>query len=98
MTLQQYVYWICYRVIQCSNLLIRVPKPIMCSASTMVQSLELSGLKPGQWAVFPGGGGGVGIQGVRLAKAMGFRPIAIDTGEDKRELCTRLGAEAFIDL
>jgi propanol-preferring alcohol dehydrogenase len=64
----------------------------------MVQSLEKSGLKPGQWAVFPGGGGGVGIQGVQLAKAMGFRAIAIDTGADKKELCTRLGAEAFIDF
>lgn len=70
----------------------------MCSAATMVQSLEASRMKPGQWAVFPGGGGGVGIQGVQLAKAMGYRPIAIDTGADKRELCLKLGAEAFIDF
>jgi propanol-preferring alcohol dehydrogenase len=27
-----------------------------------------SGIKAGQWVVFPGGGGGVGIQGVMLAK------------------------------
>ncbi|KAK5044465.1 hypothetical protein LTR84_010746 [Exophiala bonariae] len=73
-------------------------EPIMCSASTMVQSLEASGLRPGNWAVFPGGGGGVGIQGIQLAAAMGFRPIAIDTGPAKRELCLRLGAEAFVDF
>jgi D-arabinose 1-dehydrogenase-like Zn-dependent alcohol dehydrogenase len=70
----------------------------MCSASTMLQSLEVSGLRPGQWAVFPGGGGGVGIQGVQLARAMGFRAIAIDTGNDKRDMCNKLGAEAFVDF
>ena len=70
----------------------------MCSASTMVQSLEASGLRPGDWAVFPGGGGGVGIQGIQLAAAMGFRPIAVDTGSAKRDLCLKLGAEAFVDF
>lgn len=42
--------------------------PIMCSASTMHRALIDSGLKPGSWVVFPGGGGGVGIQGVQLAR------------------------------
>lgn len=64
----------------------------------MVQSLEASGLKPGDWAAFPGGGGGVGIQGIQLAKAMGIRPIAIDTGSEKRDLCLEMGAEVFIDF
>ena len=41
-----------------------VAGPIMCSASTMHRALIDSGLKAGQWVVFPGGGGGVGIQGV----------------------------------
>lgn len=45
-----------------------VAGPIMCSASTMHRALVDSGLKPGSWVVFPGGGGGVGIQGVQLAK------------------------------
>ncbi|KAH6704001.1 chaperonin 10-like protein [Leptodontidium sp. MPI-SDFR-AT-0119] len=58
--------------------------PIMCSASTMHRALIDSGLKVGQWVVFPGGGGGVGIQGVQLAKAMGMRPI--------------MGAEEFVDF
>lgn len=64
----------------------------------MVQSLEASGLRPGSWAVFPGGGGGVGIQGIQIAAAMGFRPIAVDTGSSKRDLCLKLGAEAFVDF
>jgi len=44
-----------------------VAGPIMCSASTIYTSIKESALRPGQWAVFPGGGGGVGIQGVQLA-------------------------------
>jgi propanol-preferring alcohol dehydrogenase len=64
----------------------------------MVCSLEDSGLKPGEWAAFPGGAGGVGIQGVQLAKAMGMRPIVIDTGEAKKKLSLEMGAEAFVDF
>lgn len=75
-----------------------VAAPIMCSASTMHHSLVESNLKAGDWAVFPGGGGGVGIQGVQLAKGMGMRPIVVDTGADKRKLAMEMGAEAFIDF
>ena len=75
-----------------------VAGPIMCSASTVYRSLSQSGLKPGNWAVFPGGGGGVGIQGVQMSKAMGMRPIVVDTGAAKRALALTMGAEAFIDF
>ncbi|KAL4890638.1 chaperonin 10-like protein [Aspergillus ambiguus] len=75
-----------------------IAAPIMCSASTIYRSLKESGLKPGHWAVFPGGGGGVGIQGVQLAKAMGMRPIVVDTGASKRALAMKMGAEAFVDF
>ena len=34
----------------------------------MHRALIDSGLKSGNWVVFPGGGGGVGTQGVQLAK------------------------------
>ncbi|KAH6877599.1 chloride channel [Alternaria rosae] len=73
--------------------------PIMCSASTIYTSIKESQLRPGDWAVFPGAGGGVGLQGVQLAKAMGLRAIAIDTGDDKQKLCMETGgAEHFIDF
>jgi propanol-preferring alcohol dehydrogenase len=45
-----------------------------------------------------GGGGGVGIQGVQLAKAMGLRPIVVDSSDAKKELALKMGAEAFIDF
>jgi alcohol dehydrogenase, propanol-preferring len=72
--------------------------PIKCSATTIFRSISEARLKPGDWAVFPGGGGGVGIQGVQLAAAMGLRPIVVDTGKDKEELCLSRGAEAFVDF
>jgi D-arabinose 1-dehydrogenase-like Zn-dependent alcohol dehydrogenase len=73
--------------------------PVMCSASTIYTSIKESGLRPGDWAVFPGAGGGVGMQGVQLAKAMGLRPVAIDTGAEKKKLCLETaGAEEFIDF
>jgi len=75
-----------------------IAAPIMCSASTMVCSLEGSDLKAGDWVAFPGGAGGVGIQGVQLAKAMGMRPIVIDTGDAKKKLALEHGAEAFVDF
>jgi len=64
----------------------------------MNRALVDSGLKPGQWVVFPGGGGGVGIQGVQIAKAMGMRPIVIDGGDAKAKLSKEMGAEEFIDF
>lgn len=73
--------------------------PIMCSASTVYTSIKEAQLQPGDWAVFPGAGGGVGMQGVQLAKAMGLRPVAIDTGAEKKKLCLETaGAEHFIDF
>lgn len=40
----------------------------------------------------------MGIQGVQLAKAMGMRPIVVDTGDSKRALAMKMGAEAFVDF
>lgn len=57
-----------------------------------------SNVKPGQWIVLPGAGGGLGHFAVQYAKAMGMRVIAIDGGDAKKDLCKKLGAEVFIDF
>jgi D-arabinose 1-dehydrogenase-like Zn-dependent alcohol dehydrogenase len=57
-----------------------------------------SGVTPGQWLVIPGAGGGLGHFAIQYAKAMGMRVIAIDGGDEKRDLCNKLGAEVFIDF
>ena len=33
-----------------------------------------------------------------MAAAMGFRPIVVDTGDERKKLCTELGAEHFVDF
>ena len=70
----------------------------MCSTSTMYSSIKESGIRAGQWACFPGGGGGVGIQGVQLAKLLGLRAIVVDTGAERAALTKKQGAEHFIDF
>lgn len=75
-----------------------VAGPVMCSAATIYNSIKESGLKAGMWAVFPGGGGGVGIQGVQLATAMGIRSIVVDTGDERNKLAKKHGAEHFVDF
>jgi len=70
-----------------------VAGPIMSSASTVYFSIKESKFRLGQWALFPGGGGGVGIHSVQLAAAMGLRLVVVDTGEEKK-----LSAEEFIDF
>ncbi|ODQ67931.1 GroES-like protein [Nadsonia fulvescens var. elongata DSM 6958] len=72
--------------------------PIMCAGITVYKALKTSEARPGEWVCVTGGGGGLGTLALQYGKAMGFRMIAIDTSEEKRNLCTELGAEAFIDF
>jgi propanol-preferring alcohol dehydrogenase len=72
--------------------------PIMCGGVTAYVALKRSEVRPGQWIVLPGAGGGLGHFAVQYAKAMGMRVIAIDGGEEKRKLCKDLGAEEYIDF
>lgn len=57
-----------------------------------------SAVKSGQWLVLPGAGGGLGHLAIQYARAMGMRVLAIDGGDEKRDLCEKLGAEAYIDF
>ncbi|KAM0752582.1 GroES-like protein [Meredithblackwellia eburnea MCA 4105] len=72
--------------------------PILCSGGTVVSALKSSGVRPGQWVVVPGAGGGVGGMAVQYARAMGLRVVAIDGGDEKRKVCADLGAEGYIDF
>lgn len=72
--------------------------PIMCGGVTAYVGLKRSAVRPGQWVVLFGAGGGLGHFGVQYAKAMGMRIIAVDGGDDKGKLCKDLGAEEYIDF
>ncbi|EMD92720.1 hypothetical protein COCHEDRAFT_1154450 [Bipolaris maydis C5] len=60
--------------------------PIMCGGVTAYVACKRSNVRPGQWVVIPGAGGGLGHFGIQYAKHMGMRVIAIDGGDTKRDL------------
>jgi propanol-preferring alcohol dehydrogenase len=69
----------------------------MCGGVTAYTACKRSAVRPGQWLVVTGAGGGLGHLGLQYAKAMGMRVIAIDGGEEKAKLCKDLGAEEYLD-
>ncbi|KAL7417988.1 zinc-dependent alcohol dehydrogenase [Mrakia frigida] len=71
--------------------------PILCAGVTVYKALKTAALATGEVVVVPGAGGGLGHLAVQYATAMGYRVIAIDSGEDKRALLASYGVEDFID-
>lgn len=72
--------------------------PILCAGVTVYKALKEANLSQGQWVAISGAGGGLGTLAVQYAKAMGFRVLGIDGGEDKGQLVKSLGAEEYIDF
>ncbi|OAL32977.1 hypothetical protein AYO22_00062 [Fonsecaea multimorphosa] len=75
-----------------------IAAPLLCAGLTMYSALAKARLRPGDWVVIPGAGGGLGHLGVQIAAKRGYKVIAIDTGESKREMCIKLGAAVFLDF
>ncbi|KAF9469457.1 chaperonin 10-like protein [Collybia nuda] len=72
--------------------------PLLCAGLTIYRALKEANLGVGDWVSISGAGGGLGHLGVQYAVAMGLRVLAIDTGEAKKELCLKLGAEKWVDF
>ncbi|KAH7367424.1 alcohol dehydrogenase [Plectosphaerella cucumerina] len=80
-----------------SGLDLATAAPLMCGGVTVYTALTRAGLRPGDWVVVSGAGGGLGHLGVQYAKALGGRVVGVDAGAAKRKLCEELGADAFVD-
>ncbi|OJD13355.1 alcohol dehydrogenase 1 [Blastomyces percursus] len=72
--------------------------PILCAGVTVYKGLKESEALPGQAVAIVGAGGGLGSLAQQYAKAMGLQVIAIDAGDEKKELCVKLGARAYVDF
>lgn len=72
--------------------------PILCAGVTSYTALKESGTRPGQTVAIAGAAGGLGSFAVQYAKALGLDVIAIDSGDEKKQLCEKLGARIFIDF
>lgn len=70
--------------------------PILCAGVTVYKGLKMTEAKPGQWVAISGIGG-LGHVAVQYAKAMGLHVAAIDVGQDKLDLATRLGADLVVN-
>jgi len=71
---------------------------ILCAGVTTYRAIKYANVHAGDWIVIPGAGGGLGHLAVQYAAAMGLRVVAVDTGEDKKHLVEKLGAEKWIDF
>jgi len=89
-----------------ANHVARIPKeialdavaPILCGGITVYKALKESGARAGQIVAVTGAGGGLGSIACQYAKAMGLRVIAIDGGDEKRDMCLKLGADFYVDF
>lgn len=72
--------------------------PILCGGVTAYKALKVCNARAGQWVLVSGAGGGVGAFAVQYAKAMGYRVVAVDVGDAKREYCAELGADVFVNV
>ncbi|QRW22110.1 Zinc-binding dehydrogenase [Rhizoctonia solani] len=73
--------------------------PILCAGLTVYKAIKEANTSPGDIVVIPGAGGGLGHLAIQYAvNGFGLRVIAVDTGDHKKELCLKLGAETFIDF
>jgi propanol-preferring alcohol dehydrogenase len=87
-----------------SEYLVRIPEgvsdadaaPILCAGVTVYKALKVANLRKGSWVAVAGAGGGLGHLAIQYAKAMGLKPLAVDA--KKREICEKLGAEAYVDV
>ena len=72
--------------------------PVLCAGVTVYKALKSANLKAGDWVAISGAAGGLGSLAVQYAKAMGYRVVGIDGGEEKGKLVKQLGGEAFVDF
>jgi len=70
--------------------------PVNCALAQVIYGLEQANLRPGD-AFVTQGAGGLGLNAVAVARAMGARPvIAIDTLPGRLELAERFGADETV--
>ncbi|EMR64126.1 putative alcohol dehydrogenase protein [Eutypa lata UCREL1] len=82
--------WAEYTLVD-SDYLLRIPEEIDPVAAAPI-------LCAGHWVAIVGAGGGLGHLAIQYAKVKGLKVLAIDAGGEKGAMCTKLGADAFVDF
>ncbi|CAI7638293.1 unnamed protein product [Penicillium pancosmium] len=71
--------------------------PVLCAGLTAYKAVLNANIRPGQWVVVVGAGGGLGHLAVQYARAAGASVIGVD-GPGKRDFVLGVGAQEFIDF
>ncbi|KAK3116450.1 hypothetical protein LTR53_003176 [Teratosphaeriaceae sp. CCFEE 6253] len=75
---------------------ITTASPIFCAGITAFHAVDNCELKAGDWLAVVGAGG-LGQQATQIAKAMGFRVVALDVNDATLEVCRKQGADAVFN-
>jgi acryloyl-coenzyme A reductase len=87
------------------NSLVKIPEGVSWEAATIAACLtgmllrafkERAGLMAGQTVCVTGGGGGVGIHAIQIAKALGARAIGVTTSAWKADRIREAGADEVV--
>ena len=79
------------------NIPMELASPLLCAGITMYDPLKNWGACSGKkMTVGVIGIGGLGTMGIKLAKALGHRVVAISTSPHKEEMAKQKGADAFV--
>lgn len=87
-----------------SEAVVRVPEdmdpaeaaPLLCAGVTVFNGIRKMRVEPGALVAVQGLGG-LGHLAVQYCRAMGYRTVAVSSGDDKREFAGKLGANEFVD-
>ncbi|MCH7811874.1 MAG: crotonyl-CoA carboxylase/reductase [Chloroflexi bacterium] len=63
----------------------------------MLTHWEPNTVKPGDVVLVWGGSGGLGSMAIQVAKALGGKPVAVTSSDEKGEYCKKLGAIGYIN-
>lgn len=70
---------------------------VACAVGTTLNALRGAGeVRPGQNVLVTGAGGGLGMHGLQVARALGARPIALTSSAAKVEQLKSVGADAVV--
>ena len=70
---------------------------VACTVGTTLQALDrIAGLRPGEHVVVSGAGGGLGLHGLQVAKAMGGHTVALTSSPSKVEELEKYGADDVV--
>lgn len=78
------------------NIDVKTAAPIFCAGITAFHAVDNSELKEGDWLAVVGAGG-LGQIATQIAKAMGYKVVALDVNDATLEVCKKQGADAIFN-